>query len=187
MTRSSTLTPEDSIQAYLPSLQRFKSYMRDFPAQPRNLKLVKCETLVGPEAIILLTPTVVVSRVSQNGGTRNSAVAFGRQSPCANLMAEYVTVATTDELQRGDRIVVEIDGHYVAVFNVDNHYYAIEDVCTHDDGPLAEGELTGTVIECPRHGAQFDITNGAVLRFPAITPVPWYPTRVEGNEIQVLI
>ena len=52
---------------------------------------------------------------------------------------------------------------------------------------LAEGELTGTVIECPRHGAQFDITNGAVLRFPAITPVPWYPTRVENGEVQVLI
>ncbi len=102
-------------------------------------------------------------------------------------MADYITVATTDELKPGDRIVVDVAEHYVAIFNVDGKYYAIEDVCTHDDGPLAEGELFGTIIECPRHGAQFDITTGKVVRMPAITPVPWYPVRVEGTEIQVLI
>ncbi len=102
-------------------------------------------------------------------------------------MAEYITVASTDELKPGDRIVVDVKEHYVAIFNVDGKYYAIEDVCTHDDGPLAEGELFGTIIECPRHGAQFDITTGAVVRMPAITPVPCYQVRVEGDEIQVLI
>ena len=100
---------------------------------------------------------------------------------------EYVAVAATDELASGDRIVVEVKDHYVAVFNVGGNFYAIEDVCTHDDGPLAEGELDGTVIECPRHGAKFDITTGKVLSFPAITDVPWYPVRVEGDEIQILI
>ncbi len=99
----------------------------------------------------------------------------------------YVTVATTDELQPGNRTVVEVNGHYIAVFNVDQHYYAIEDVCTHDDGPLAEGELYGTVIECPRHGATFDITTGAVLSFPAIRPVTRYETRVEGSDVQIAI
>ena len=102
-------------------------------------------------------------------------------------MAEYITVATTDEIKPGDRIVVDVGEHYVAIFNVDGKYYAIEDVCTHDDGPLAEGELVGTIIECPRHGAQFDITTGKVVRMPAITPVPWYPVRVAGNEVQILI
>lgn len=102
-------------------------------------------------------------------------------------MPEFVTVATTDELPTGDRIVVEVGGHYVAVFNVDNNIYAIEDVCTHDDGPLAEGELRGTTIECPRHGACFDIRTGAVLSMPAIKPVPRYETRVQNDEIQVLI
>ena len=102
-------------------------------------------------------------------------------------MAEYVTVATTDELKPGERMVVEAKDRYVAIFNVDGKYYAIADVCTHDDGPLAEGELHGTVIECPRHGAQFDITTGKVLRFPAITPVPRYEVRVNDNEIQILI
>jgi 3-phenylpropionate/trans-cinnamate dioxygenase ferredoxin component len=102
-------------------------------------------------------------------------------------MAEFITVATTDEMKPGERIVVEVKDHYVAVFNVDDQYYAIEDVCTHDDGPLAEGELQGYVIECPRHGAQFDIRTGKVLRFPAITPVPRYEVRVQDGEIQVRI
>jgi nitrite reductase/ring-hydroxylating ferredoxin subunit len=102
-------------------------------------------------------------------------------------MSEFITVATTDELKPGERMIVEVNDHYIALFNVDNRYYAIEDRCTHDDGPLAEGELTGTVIECPRHGAQFDITTGRVLRFPAITPVPRYDVRVENGEIQIKI
>src|SRR5258708_1596332 len=100
---------------------------------------------------------------------------------------EYIAVATTDELPSGDRIVVEVKGHYVAVFNVGGKFYAIEDVCTHDDGPLAEGELAGTVIECPRHGARFDITTGKVLSFPAITDVPWYQLRIDCNDSQILI
>ena len=102
-------------------------------------------------------------------------------------MPEFVTVATTDELAPGDRIITEVAGHYVAIFNVDNKFYAIEDVCTHDDGPVAEGELRGTTIECPRHGACFDIRTGAVLSMPAIKPVPSYETRVEGDEVQILI
>ncbi len=102
-------------------------------------------------------------------------------------MANFVTVATVDELPPGSRTVVEIEGHYVAVFNVDGRYYAIEDRCTHDDGPLAEGELYGTVIECPRHGATFDITTGAVLSMPAIKPVPRYETRVVDGEIQIAV
>ncbi len=102
-------------------------------------------------------------------------------------MPEYITVARTDEFQSGDRVVVEVKDHYVAVFKVGDNFYAIEDVCTHDDGPLAEGTLDGTEIECPRHGARFDITTGAVKSFPAITPVPRYEVRVVGDEIQILI
>jgi 3-phenylpropionate/trans-cinnamate dioxygenase ferredoxin component len=102
-------------------------------------------------------------------------------------MAEFITVATTDELKPGERMVVEVKDRYIAIFNVDGKYYAIADLCTHDDGPLAEGELNGIVIECPRHGAQFDITTGKVLRFPAITPIPRYDVRVTDGEIQILI
>ena len=102
-------------------------------------------------------------------------------------MPEFVTVAATDELTPGERAVVEVNDHFIAIFNVDHKYYAIEDLCTHDDGPLAEGELHGIAIECPRHGARFDISTGAVLSMPAIKPVPRYEVRVQGNEIQILI
>jgi nitrite reductase/ring-hydroxylating ferredoxin subunit len=100
-------------------------------------------------------------------------------------MTNFVTVATTDEIQPGERLVVEIGRKWVAIFNVDSQYYAIEDRCTHDDGPLAEGILDGLVIECPRHGACFDISNGKVLSPPALIDVPTFQVRVEGNEIQV--
>lgn len=101
-------------------------------------------------------------------------------------MEGYVRVAQAAEIQPGMREVFEIDHNlWVAVFNVGGKFHAIEDVCTHDDGPLAEGELEGHVIECPRHGAQFDVRTGKVLRLPAVTPVPTFDVRVEDGEIYV--
>jgi len=100
-------------------------------------------------------------------------------------VSRFVTVAKTAELPPGAREVFEVDGLYIAVFNVDGRYYAIEDRCTHDDGPLAEGDLDGYTIICPRHGARFDIRDGRVLSMPAVIPVPWFPVRVEGDEIQI--
>ena len=100
-------------------------------------------------------------------------------------MAEFITVATTDEIQPGDRVVFEIKRHWIAVFNVDGKYYAVEDLCTHDYGTLADGYLDGYEIGCYRHGARFDIRDGSVKMGPAIRPVPFYPVRVEGNEVQI--
>lgn len=97
----------------------------------------------------------------------------------------FETVATTDELQPGERMVVEVGRRWVAVFNVDGQYYAIEDRCTHDDGPLAEGELYDCEIECPRHGARFDIRTGKVTAPPALVDVPVYTVRVLGSDIQI--
>ena len=100
---------------------------------------------------------------------------------------KWVPVAKTSELAApGSYKIIEIEDELIAVFNVDGKYYAIQDVCTHDGGILTGGEVQGKVITCPRHGAQFDITTGAVLRMPAVEPVPTYETRVEGDEIQVL-
>jgi 3-phenylpropionate/trans-cinnamate dioxygenase ferredoxin subunit len=99
--------------------------------------------------------------------------------------AEYVAVATTDELPNGARKIVEIDGLALAVFNIAGAYYAIADVCSHDDGPVAEGELEGYEIECPRHGARFDVRNGKVLSFPAIVDIPAYPVKIEDDEVLV--
>ncbi len=94
-----------------------------------------------------------------------------------------VKVARASEIGPGERKIVEVDGMFVAVFNVGGAYYAIEDVCTHDDGPVAEGELDGYEIECPRHGARFDIRDGRVLCFPAITPVRSFKVIVEGEDL----
>jgi nitrite reductase/ring-hydroxylating ferredoxin subunit len=100
-------------------------------------------------------------------------------------MTEFITVASVDEIPPGERLVVEIGRAWVAIFNVDGQYYAIEDRCTHDDGPLAEGRLDGVVIECPRHGACFDITNGKVLSPPALVDVPTYQVQISGDQVLV--
>lgn len=98
---------------------------------------------------------------------------------------EYVTVASVDELPNGARLIFEIDGEPIAVFNIAGQYYAIADVCSHDDGPVAEGELTDFEIVCPRHGAKFDLRTGAVLTLPAIVDIPAYPVRIQDDEIQI--
>lgn len=97
----------------------------------------------------------------------------------------YVTVAKVDEIPAGGVKVVRLDDQAVAVFNVDGSFYAMDDICTHDGGPLAEGHLEGGVIECPRHGAKFDVKTGAVVCLPATSPVPTYDVRVVDGEIQV--
>jgi 3-phenylpropionate/trans-cinnamate dioxygenase ferredoxin subunit len=100
-------------------------------------------------------------------------------------LPHFITVAQTADIPPGEREVFDVEGYYIAVFNVGGTYYAIEDVCTHDDGPLADGELDGYEIECPRHGARFDIRTGKVLSMPAVIDVPWFPVRVEGDDIQI--
>lgn len=100
-------------------------------------------------------------------------------------VADYVAVATVDELPNGTRKLVEVDGRAIAVFNIAGSYYCIADVCSHDDGPVAEGELDGHEIECPRHGAHFDVRTGKVLSFPAIVDIPAFPVKVEGDEVMV--
>lgn len=73
----------------------------------------------------------------------------------------------------------------LAVCNVDGKYYAIEDVCTHDGGPLDQGELEGDEIECPRHGARFNVRTGEATLMPAVMPVRTYPVRVEGERLYI--
>lgn len=99
--------------------------------------------------------------------------------------AEYITVATKAELPNGTRKLIEVDGQPIAVFNIAGEYYAIADICSHDDGPVAEGDLHDHEIECPRHGARFDVRTGKVLSFPAIVDIPAYPVKVDGDTILV--
>jgi len=99
--------------------------------------------------------------------------------------ADYVAVATRADLPNGARKLLEVDGRALAVFNIAGSYYCIADVCSHDDGPVAEGELQDYEIECPRHGAHFDVRTGQVLSFPAIVDIPAYPVKVDGDDILV--
>lgn len=83
--------------------------------------------------------------------------------------------------------MVQVDDLRLGLFVIDGTYYAIEDVCTHDNGPLAEGELRGDQIECPRHGARFSVRTGAVLSMPAVVPVRTFRTKVEDGYVWVEI
>ncbi len=98
---------------------------------------------------------------------------------------EYIDVASTSELPNGERLMLSVDGESIAVFNIAGSYYAISDVCSHDDGPVAEGELSEFELECPRHGARFDLRTGEALTLPAVVDIPAYPVRVVGDRIQV--
>ncbi|MFC1681920.1 non-heme iron oxygenase ferredoxin subunit [Pseudomonadota bacterium] len=100
-------------------------------------------------------------------------------------MSDWVDVGTAEALEPGGHVVVEVDGVEVAVFNIDGEYLAIEDVCTHDGGELACGDLVGDVIVCPRHGAKFSLRTGEVLAPPAYEPVATMAVRVEGGVVQV--
>lgn len=102
-----------------------------------------------------------------------------------SLTTEWVTVASVDELAPGERLVFEMGRDWVILFNVGGTFYAVEDQCSHEDEPLSEGFLSGHVLECPKHGATFDIRNGEHLSPPAVRPIKWYPVRVEGDSVQV--
>lgn len=96
---------------------------------------------------------------------------------------EFFAVATVEELGNGQRIILDVDGSAIAIFNIAGEYFAIADVCSHDDGPVAEGTLSDYKVECPRHGALFDIKTGKALTLPAVVDIPAYPVRVEDGEI----
>jgi nitrite reductase/ring-hydroxylating ferredoxin subunit len=100
-------------------------------------------------------------------------------------MAEFHKVARVGDLAPGEVNVYEVEGHRVALCNVGGEFYAIEDVCTHDGGSLDQGELDGVEIECPRHGARFDVRTGEATLMPAVMPVQTYPVRIEGEMIFV--
>ena len=102
-------------------------------------------------------------------------------------MTEFVTLAPAAELPPGERMVVQIGRLWAAIFNIAGQVSAIQDTCTHDGGQLAEGELIGCEIECPRHGARFDLRDGRVTAPPALVPVPVFDVRIVDDTIQVAL
>ena len=100
-------------------------------------------------------------------------------------MADWVKVARTDEVSEGRAKRVEAQGQRLALARVDGQVYAVQDLCTHDNGPLGDGEVIGETIECPRHGARFDVKTGRPVTLPAVVPVKTFPVKTEGDEIWV--
>jgi nitrite reductase/ring-hydroxylating ferredoxin subunit len=97
----------------------------------------------------------------------------------------WVTVGKAADVTPGAIAAFSTASGRVAVANVAGAFYAFGNTCTHRHCALAEGDLEGTVVTCICHGSQFDVTSGAVRRGPAQAPVPSYPVRREGDDLQV--
>ena len=100
-------------------------------------------------------------------------------------MPDFVPVAKVSEIPDPGRKVVEVGDALVVVVHTAGNFYAIDDVCTHDGGPLGEGELDGFAITCPRHGAKFDVRDGRVLCMPATQPTGVHDVKIEGDNVLV--
>jgi len=101
-------------------------------------------------------------------------------------MSEWVKVGLENDLTPKVR-VFDFQGKPVAVFHLEDGYYAIDDVCSHEEASLAEGEIEDGKVECPLHGAMFDIRTGKNLTLPAVLPVKSYLVKIEDGEIYLKI
>jgi len=94
-------------------------------------------------------------------------------------------VCKIEEIPPGERLFVEMDDKPIVILNIDDGFFAIDDVCTHDDGPLGDGDIEDVQIICPRHGARFDLRTGEVISLPAVSGVSTYPTRVVEGILEI--
>jgi 3-phenylpropionate/trans-cinnamate dioxygenase ferredoxin component len=98
-------------------------------------------------------------------------------------MSDFQKVAVIDEIPPGGRKSLVFDDRAVLLIRIGDDFYAVEDVCSHDGQPLTEGPLEGTAIECPRHGARFDVRTGRPLCMPAVEPIATLEVKVENGNI----
>ena len=102
-------------------------------------------------------------------------------------MAEHIMVPRLQDLGEGEGVAVTTGDRQLALFLIDGQPYAIDDTCTHEGGPLSEGTLDEAEVECPWHGACFDVTTGQCLSPPAEENEESYAVRVAGDEVQVAV
>jgi 3-phenylpropionate/trans-cinnamate dioxygenase ferredoxin component len=100
-------------------------------------------------------------------------------------MPEFVKVAKVSELPDPGKRIVDMEERLVVLLHVQGQFYCIDDVCTHDGGPLGEGQLCGYELACPRHGAKFDIRSGKVLTMPATENTIAHEVKVVGEDVYV--
>jgi 3-phenylpropionate/trans-cinnamate dioxygenase ferredoxin subunit len=99
----------------------------------------------------------------------------------------WVAAGEPEAIAEGEVAVVDVDGRKIALCHTLGAFYAVDDVCSHDGGPLGQGHVDGKRIECPRHGAMFDVTTGKPLTLPAVRPIKSYETRVVDGQVEVNI
>jgi 3-phenylpropionate/trans-cinnamate dioxygenase ferredoxin subunit len=98
-----------------------------------------------------------------------------------------VEIGSIDALPRDRGVRVTIGEERIAMFRVGNDVFAIGDRCSHAEASLAEGEVFDQVVECPRHGSEFDLATGNAMSLPATKPVPTYPVSVEDGTVYLLL
>lgn len=98
---------------------------------------------------------------------------------------DFVSIGSIDSVNTGERVFVTIDDRSIVVFGIAGEIFAIADICSHDDGPIGDGEIAEYEISCPRHGAKFDIRTGKAITLPAIIDIPAYPVRIRNGEIEI--
>jgi 3-phenylpropionate/trans-cinnamate dioxygenase ferredoxin subunit len=98
---------------------------------------------------------------------------------------EYIDIVPTSELPNGERLFFEIEGKPIVIFNIAGQFFSIGDICSHDDGPVGEGDIEGFTITCPRHGGEFDLQTGKAIQLPAVVDIPAYPVKVVDGMIQL--
>ena len=100
-------------------------------------------------------------------------------------MSEFIKVAKVSDIPDPGKQLLEVEDSLVVLVHLDGQFYCIDDVCTHDGGPLGEGQLCDHAIACPRHGAKFDIRTGKPLSMPATEATVTHEVRVEGEDVYV--
>ena len=98
---------------------------------------------------------------------------------------EYFEIAPENELPPGERLFVEIGGQSLVIFNIAGQLFSIADICSHDDGPVGEGDLEGYNFVSPRHGGEFDVRTGKAVQLPVVVDIPAYPVKVVDGMFQV--
>ena len=104
-------------------------------------------------------------------------------------MSTFIRACALSDLTDGEALSVEVAGlpEPVAIVRTKGEVFAIQDVCSHAEVPLSEGEIDGCTIECWLHGSRFDLRTGKPTGMPATEPVPVYPVKIEGDDVLVLI
>lgn len=102
-------------------------------------------------------------------------------------MANKIAIAKVSDVKPGQMKSFPVNGQRILIANWEGTFFATQDLCTHDNGTLADGELVDGEIECPRHGARFALATGAVIAMPAMFPIKTFPLQVDGEHLLVTL